>query len=349
MNVSGIAELEQRMLQEIRRVKGFNVMADLCAYIIDKFRPCGDALAGLCSISGDEKMDNYYDLLEENGKFCTLLEGKIDDKCATMPTSIRNCFGHLAGQKPREEVQEAIMGVYEKYDRDLVDVYRMNLEIHLAGIARRINKIIDIDAVGAPHTMGAMDEGRYEDMSQRHNSAMTESKTPPDAELAKEPDIWNILLREGRPILDMLPLPKLPRLPGPMGGPVVAVPEIVVIIKKIYDLIFGESEEEKKNRQLEAAIRAEREAAERRARKMARFEEELKQYCQDLAMEFRNEARRNFRQCLSGLMEPLFQQIREELKKQTQIGEQVLSDVNRLGEILSSFEIIRADLKMSAI
>lgn len=349
LQFSGIAELEQRMLQEIQRVKGFEIMADLCSYVMDKFVPFGECLTGLSSISGNEKMKNYYELHEDNGKFCTLLESRIDDKCATLPASIRMCFGRPAGQKSQEEVQSAIIKVYEDYNCDLAETYKTDLGTYLAGVAKRLNTIIDINAINAPHTDGKMDANRYEDMVHQHDKAMSDDKIVPQTGdiSGSGADIMDILI-SGTTILDRIPLPKLPvPLPGPLGP--LTIPVVVTVIKKLYDLFFGESEEDKRNRQIEAKIRAERENAERKAREMARYEAELMQYCQDLAMEFRNEAKRNYRKNLSGMMEPLFTQIRAELKKQTKLVENVLSDVNKVGEIMSSFETIRSDLKTLAI
>lgn len=332
---SGILELEQRILEEIRRVNGYAIAADACKYVIDSVKPI---CAGFSREGGKSGMlDEFLAMRTKYGEFMTNFANRLDSECAGMPTALRNCFGSPGSAPDESQIKTCLEQVYAKFSDTIQSQFITDCKYFLAILSRGAGKLLKFEADGKGEMAASIDSARIREIQDIFKKAEEIQPNMPPAEV-----------EESKSDIDLMPLilqlPK--RLPIPLPIPPAMIYEIAKII---YNAIFGKSDAERRNERVEAEARAKREAEERQAREKERYRQELNQYCQDTAAQFRMDIRRLLNEKADRLFEPLFGMIEEEYIRAEKDQEQAVETLNRIGAIIARLEILRGELLMPGI
>ena len=92
---SGILDLEDLLLAEIKRINGFHVHADLAAYLIACFEPYTKALLEAASVDDPEHSGmfvDFFNIRNEYESFVIDLERKVDQECAGLANALLAAF-----------------------------------------------------------------------------------------------------------------------------------------------------------------------------------------------------------------------------------------------------------------
>lgn len=287
---SGIRELERLAAEEIKRVNGFAVVADLCAYLLETFKPFIDVLARLGDDKGTNPLQDYFAIREEYHNFCAELERKANEACADMPATLFSCFPKVEGeaspqQVTEDEIKSKINAVWKDYDETIHVLRQQEVTQYLDRLSAQLQTMLD--ALPEQECSTSSDSSEEKVREIWAHLCQHPQETPPDPvnipgnEMCDKIEAAGALLGGGgiAALLKFIPIP-------PLLLPVLA-------LVPLFRICFGKSDAELHNERVAAEAAAKRRAEEEHARNVALWRQELQNHCQDMTAHFLRAVKKN--------------------------------------------------------
>lgn len=334
VQASGIYELERLAVEEIKRVDGYHIVADLCRYLIHEFTPFIDDLAKLGETDKANQINQLNEFRaarKEYSEFRALLESKAEKECAFMHDAVMNCFPsaeHATAGQPMDSsvIKERINGVYEKYGASINRLFQQEVENYKTRLYEQLKKVLEvpqIDDVAAPQF--GDDMARVLDVLQPQQP----QAVSPEAISPSDNSIWD-KLDATCDILISTPLMGIPSLPK--------VGLVLKTLLKIGREIFGKSDAELERERIEREAEARRAAEEKYARDIALWRQQLRQCCIDIKEEFLRKVKEEMNKSLDSVFPPLFKRVESEFQDRNIAGKDIITDIGLLQEIIEKLD-----------
>lgn len=341
---SGIQGLERAILEEVKRVNGFHIVADLCSYLLKDIDAMITQIKQLEVDEDNERLDEFLNLRVSYGEFCAQVEERITAMCASMPNEIMGCFPALEGQnanvRPDEgAIKSGVEACLAKYGERVNDVLQKNVREYKDRLAFQLHRILDTETTAnasfGEHVTASTDIRFQELLSRRPEFR------EPDIQYASESSIVDRLEEAGNIFGDIpffgtllkLPIPKLP-VPIPVTLLFSIVPKLL--------RVFGKSNSEMEAERIRAEAEARNRAQEEYARNIALWRQTLRQASEDLTRDFLHDILRSCRSELDRIFMPVIIDAEKELKHQDDIGREVFADLRTLQDIQGRVKNTRA-------
>ncbi len=324
---SGIHQLEELIVNEIKQVDGFKIATDLCAYLANFVDDLIPQLSLLCGEDVQKELEELEELRKEYRTFREVLERKIEDTCASMPEKLRGCFPSV---KDREDlraldtksIQEQMQAVFKRYAEDIRDLAQDEVKAYQERVSKKLKESKDNPTLGnidAPSPDGFPTPDRPNDA--------------PSGDFLRT--LRDIL--EGLPSIIMyIPLPvglnKI--LATVLKILVAAAPILVGILDSIISIFSSDKAEE-----------AKRKNEEEYARKVALWLQQQANSCQEMHDSFVKEIKKNLGKSLDKAFAPLFDNAEANLKTREDANRKISADVGLLRNIEEELKVAASTLQ----
>lgn len=345
VEISGIQGLERVIVEEIKRVDGFRIVADLCSYLLKDIDSMIQQIKQLESEEDNERLEGFLNLRVGYGEFCSQVENRIKTACASMPNEIMGCFPTLeshSGNTGIDEgaVKDRIEACFAKYEERVNGVLQKSATEYKDRLALQLHKILETDATASAsfaENISASADSRFQDIL----SDKPQYKEP-SAQHVSESNIFDRLDEAGSIFGGSLgglklPIPKLPPLPVPVGL-------ILAIVPKVLRILFGKSKADIESERARAEADARNRAQEEYARNVALWRQRLRQASEDLSQDFLHDMMKNSRKELDRIFMPVIIDTEKEIKHQREFGREVFADLRALQDIQGKLMNARAML-----
>lgn len=336
VELSGIQALERAIVEEIKRVNGFHIVADLCSYLMKDIDSMINQIKQLQEDINSECTDEFLNLRVSYGEFCTQVENRITAVCASMPNEIMACFPVLENNDPNSRpdegaIRSCIDGCIAKYGERVNEVLQKNARDYKDRLALQLHKMLDTETsanASLGETLSASSDARFQDLLSG-KPRYREPKAPHASEtdiFSRLEDAGNIL---GGSIGGMklpIPIPKLPMFPLPIAL-------VFTILPKVLRAVFGKSKSEMEAERVRAEAEARNRAQEEYARDVALWRQTLRQACEDLSRDFMDDRVKSCRLELDRIFMPVILDAEKEVKHQEDTGREVFAYLRTLQDI----------------
>ena len=339
VEASHILELERLAGEEIRRVNGFAIAADLCAYLKTTFTPFAEELAALNDGETGIRRNDFLNAREEYATFCAALENRIKEACAPLERDFMRCFPAPENLTPdasgmdADSVTNAIRQVWDRYSESVNQLVGKEIERYRHRLAAQLQRILAAlpqpEAVVDTLTDGPTLHNICETLGQRPQPEALTVPTVSGNDVSDRVETIGTILGGTSLATAVLKIP-LPVL-GPLSVPVGLA---LTILPGIFRALFGKSQAELENERIEAEAAARRHAEEEHARNVALWRQELLHYCQDVARDFQSAATRRASATLEAAFAGVFADVETEILTREASGREILVDATHLQSIL---------------
>ena len=348
VTASGILDLERLAVEEIKRVNGFGIVADLCGYLSGMLTPFVEQLRLAGNAKSDNKLSEFLTIRKEYSEFCATLESKIVAEAAPMPNAIMACFPSVENASAAQSIDDAVLkekisSVYSEYGDTIHALFSREVADYRNRLAEQLQQVLDVVPVGDAATPEV-----NEDMTRRFGEILTNQPQAraPEAvaisgnELCDKIDKFSSVLGGTSIASTVLKLP----IPLPVPPVLLPVGAVLMLLPKLFRAIFGKSEAELENERIEAQAAAMRRAEEEHARDVALWRQQLRQHCQDIAASFLREVKNNTRTTLDNMFNPILIGAEDEFRARNIAGKEIIADAGRLQDILAQLTTARSVL-----
>lgn len=350
VEASHILELERLVGEEIRRVNGFAIAADLCAYLKTAFTPFAEALAGLNDGETGIRRNDFLRIREEYANFCAELENRVKEACAPLERDFMRCFPAPEGLTPEapgvdvDSAMDGIRQVWDRYSESVNQLVGKEIERYRHRLAAQLQRILaalpQSEAIVDVLPDGQTLQGISEKLGQRPRIEVSNAPSASGNELCNRVETVSTILGGTSLATAVLKIP-LPVL-GPLSVPVGLA---LTILPGIFRALFGKSKAELEDERLEAEAAARRQAEEEFARNVALWRQELLNYCQDMARNLRSAATERASAMLEAAFAGVFADVEAEILAHEASGQEILVDAARLQTILDRLSRAGAALR----
>lgn len=343
VEISGIQGLERVIVEEIKRVDGFHIVADLCSYLLKDIDSMIQQIKQLESEEDNERLEGFLNLRVGYGEFCAQVESRIKAICASLPNEIMGCFPTIEGQSANPAIDEGVIksgidACLGKYMERINGALQKSAEEYKDRLALQLHKILDTDTAASAsfaENISASADSRFQDIL----SGKPQFREP-GAQHVSESDIFGKLEDAGNILggslsVLKLPLPKLPMLPLPVGL-------ILTIVPKVLRALFGKSRAEIEAERARAEAEARNRAQEEYARDVALWRQRLRQASEDLSQDFLYDMMKNCRAELDRIFMPFIIDAEKEINHRREVGREVFADLRTLQDIQGKLKNARA-------
>ena len=325
---SGILELERLAVEEIRRVNGFALAADLCGYLHAAFAPLAGQLARIDEGGDAVSRNDFLQARREYAEFRAALEGKIRNECASLERAFMGCFPSLetvtaaSVGMDAESVGDGIRQAWDRRGEAVDQLVREEIERYRHRLAAQLRHILTSPSVAVPPAAGVPDA------------------SVSGNELCDKVEAVGSILGGTTLATAVLKIP-LPVL-GPLSIPAGLA---LTILPRIFRALFGKSQAELENERIEAEAAERRRVEEENARNIALWRQELRHYCQDLTQDFLRAAKERASAMLEAAFAGVFADAEAEMLAREASGREILADAARLQTILERLSRAEEDLR----
>ena len=347
---SGILELERLAVEEIRRVNGFALAADLCGYLHASFAPLAGQLARIDEGGDAVSRNDFLQARREYAEFRAALEGKIRNECASLERAFMGCFPSLetvtaaSVGMDAESVGDGIRQAWDRRGEAVDQLVREEIERYRHRLAAQLRHILTSPSVAVPPAAGAPDGQTLESIRNtlEHRPRPAEPAAPSVSgnELCDKVEAVGSILGGTTLATAVLKIP-LPVL-GPLSIPAGLA---LTILPRIFRALFGKSQAELENERIEAVAAERRRVEEENARNIALWRQELRHYCQDLTQDFLRAAKERASAMLEAAFAGVFADAEAEMLAREASGREILADAARLQTILERLSRAEEDLR----
>lgn len=345
VELSGIQALERAIVEEIKRVNGFHIVADLCSYLLKDIDSMIGQIRQLEVHESTERLDDFLNLRVSYGEFCTEVENRIAAACASMPNEIMACFPSLdapsgSGRTDEGMIRAGIEACIAKYGERVNEVLQKNAREYKDRLALQLHRMLDMETAASAsidETITASADTRFQDLL----SGKPEYREPEpqhvggDDIFARLEDAGGILGGTFGGMKLPIPIPKLPMFPVP-------VTLIFTLLPKVLRVLFGKSRSEMEAERVRAEAEARNRAQEEYARNVALWRQSLRQASEDLSRDFLHDMMKSCRSQLDRIFIPVILQAEQELKHRDEAGKEVFADLRTLQDIQGKLKNARA-------
>ncbi len=345
MELSGIQALERAIVEEIKRVNGFHIVADLCSYLLKDIDSMIGEIRQLEVHESTERLDDFLNLRVGYGEFCAQVEDHIAAACASMPNEIMACFPALDGPNPsgrtdEDMIRAGIDACITKYGERVNEVLQKSAREYKDRLALQLHRMLETETAAnasIDETITASADTRFQDLL----SGKPEYREPEYQHVGGS-DIFDRLEDAGNIFGGTfggmklpIPIPKLPMFPLP-------VTLIFTLLPKVLRALFGKSRSEMEAERVRAEAEARNRAQEEYARNVALWRQSLRQASEDLSRDFLHDMMKSCRSELDRIFIPVILQAEQELKHRDETGKEVFADLRILQDIQGRLKNARA-------
>lgn len=342
---SGIFALENVIVDEIKRVNGFEIVSHLCGYLIDKFKILIEPFAEVAKVGVGNHWDDFKAIRKEYSDFYNLLDNKVNELCLPMDSALMACFPTIEeiensnAQINSDEVNNKIREVITAYSNSISELINMEVERYQKRLASEFNKIKDVAINAGSITPTNLASLQSMDPQLSNQGYEISAVSTSDNRLCDTVDNIGTILTGTSLAAKALSI-SIPVI-GSISFPLAAV---FAIVPKIFRAIFGKSQAEIENERIQAEADARRRAEEERARNIALWREQLTQYCTNTRIQFSNEVRVKFLKDINNEFEKLFSEFESSIISDESKVKQVISDYGNIQRIILRLEKAHRDV-----